>query len=86
LESSELYVIPPRKGLDDIIGRIEADLAAQSAHTPKSSCSVDMHGAGADSDLSGHAFRYEGGHLFRFQAGQCSDLMSATSAMLTQVW
>ena len=38
-----------------------------------------------DSDLSGHAFRYEAGHLYRYEAGRRSDLKSATSAMLTQV-
>jgi hypothetical protein len=39
----------------------------------------------ADSDEAGHAFRNETGHAFRFQAGQCTDLMSATSAGFMQV-
>lgn len=33
---------------------------------------------GADSDRTGHLFRFEGGHPFRSDAGRRSDLMPAT--------
>ena len=32
----------------------------------------------ADSDGTGHLFRFEGGHVFRSDAGRRSDLMPAT--------
>ncbi|CAN2532658.1 hypothetical+protein [Methylocapsa aurea] len=39
----------------------------------------------ADSDEAGHAFQYESGHLFRSEAGQRSDLMSATGVVRAQI-
>ena len=35
--------------------------------------------------LNPQAFQQEAGHLFRFEAGQGSDLMSATGCLLPQV-
>src|SRR5271163_2703115 len=42
-------------------------------------------GACADSDEAGHAFQYEAGRPFRSEAGQRSDLMSATDCLLSQI-
>jgi AAA domain len=39
----------------------------------------------ADSDEAGHAFQYEAGRPFRSEAGQRSDLMSATDCLLSQI-
>ena len=39
----------------------------------------------ADSDEAGHAFQYEAGRPFRSEAGQHSDLMSATDCLLSQI-
>ena len=39
----------------------------------------------ADFDEAGHAFQYEAGRPFRSEAGQRSDLMSATDCLLSQI-